>query len=64
LDPQRVFAKFLGRQYGMLFRCCPAAMRSAVYRDGVWYLRQSTSGISIQQFGLTGDKPVPAAFLP
>ncbi len=37
---------------------------AAVFRDGTWYLLQSTSGISIRQFGLADDKPVPAAFLP
>jgi len=34
-----------------------------VFRDGVWYLRQSTNGISIQNFGMANDKPVPAAYL-
>ena len=37
---------------------------AAVFRNGVWYLRQSTNGFSAQPFGLTNDKPVPAAFLP
>ena len=37
---------------------------AAVYRDGTWWILQSTSGVSIQQFGLANDKPVPAAFLP
>jgi hypothetical protein len=36
----------------------------AVYREGVWYLLQSTNGFAAVQFGLTGDKPVPSAFLP
>lgn len=36
----------------------------AVYRDGIWYLLQSTNGVSIQQFGLADDKPVPSAFVP
>jgi len=36
---------------------------AAVFRDGVWYLLQTTNGISIQNFGLSGDQPVPAAFL-
>ena len=36
----------------------------AVFRNGTWYLLQSTSGVSIQQFGLANDKPVPAAFIP
>jgi len=37
---------------------------AAVYRDGIWYLLQSTSGFAAQQFGLTNDKPVPTAYLP
>ncbi len=36
----------------------------AIFRNGTWYLLQSTSGVSIQQFGLANDKPVPAAFIP
>jgi Tol biopolymer transport system component len=34
----------------------------AVYRAGVWYLLQSTQGISIFQFGIAGDIPVPADY--
>ena len=37
---------------------------AALCRDGVWYILQSTNGISIQQFGLVNNKPVPAAYLP
>lgn len=33
----------------------------AVFRNGVWYLQQSTNGVSIQQFGLTNDTPIPMA---
>jgi len=36
----------------------------AVFRNGVWYFLQSSNGVSIYQFGLAGDKPAPAAFLP
>ena len=36
---------------------------AAIYRNGQWWLLQSTSGISSQQFGLAGDKPIPAAYL-
>lgn len=36
----------------------------AVYRGGVWYLLQSTNGITIQQFGQASDTPVPAAYSP
>lgn len=35
----------------------------AVFRDGIWYLKQSTSGFAAAQFGLTGDQPVPNAYL-
>ncbi|MDQ3130860.1 MAG: DUF1906 domain-containing protein [Acidobacteriota bacterium] len=34
----------------------------AVYRDGIWYILQTTAGISIQQFGLAGDLPVTGDF--
>ena len=37
---------------------------TAVFRSGVWYVQQSTSGILIRQFGLGDDKPVPSAFVP
>jgi len=34
----------------------------AVYRDGMWYIWQSSNGsISYQQFGASGDIPVAAA---
>ncbi len=36
----------------------------AVYRNGVWYIRQSTSGVSIQTFGLAADQPVPSGYIP
>ena len=36
----------------------------AIFRDGNWWIRKSQSGISVQQFGLGGDSPVPAAFFP
>ncbi|MBK6750529.1 MAG: hypothetical protein IPG67_11090 [Acidobacteria bacterium] len=31
--------------------------------NGNWYIDRSTSGILIQQFGITGDMPVPNAFV-
>jgi uncharacterized delta-60 repeat protein len=34
----------------------------SVYRNGTWYLSNSTSGISIVQFGLASDKIVPADY--
>lgn len=30
--------------------------------DGVWYVQRTTGGFSSTQFGLAGDKPVPADF--
>jgi hypothetical protein len=38
----------------------------AIYRpsNGMWFAMRSTSGFFSQQFGLTGDKPVPASFIP
>ncbi len=36
----------------------------AIFRDGTWWIRQSASGISIQQFGLANDKPAQSANLP
>ncbi len=39
---------------------------TAVFRPSAsnWYINRSTSGILITTFGITGDKPVPSAFLP
>ncbi len=36
----------------------------AVYRDGLWYLLRSQQGFGTVQFGLAGDKPIPAVFGP
>jgi uncharacterized delta-60 repeat protein len=38
----------------------------AIYRpsNGMWFAMRSTSGFFSQQFGLTGDQPVPASFIP
>lgn len=37
----------------------------AVYRDGVWYVLNSSTGLpSIFSFGLAGDVPVPAGYIP
>lgn len=38
----------------------------AVFRPtgATWYVNRSTSGLLIQQFGLSTDQPVPSAFLP
>ena len=32
--------------------------------NNTWYSQRTTAGILIQSFGQTGDKPVPAAFVP
>ena len=34
----------------------------SVYRDGVWFLQQSTAGFAATQFGLASDKITPADF--
>jgi hypothetical protein len=36
----------------------------AVYRNGVWWVLKSTGGFSTGGFGINGDKPIPAAYLP
>jgi uncharacterized delta-60 repeat protein len=37
----------------------------AVYRNGSWWIQRSgTSDVINTQFGLSGDKPIPAAYLP
>ena len=36
----------------------------AVYRDGTWYQNRSVGGFNVAFFGLPGDKPVPAGYLP
>ena len=36
----------------------------AVYRNGVWYALRSTDlGVSIVNFGLAGDVPIPSGYL-
>ena len=35
---------------------------AAIYRNGVWWIHKSTGGISVQQFGLGGDTPVPSVY--
>jgi subtilisin-like proprotein convertase family protein len=37
----------------------------AVYRDGIWYVyRSSDSGYTIVNFGIPGDRPIPAGYIP
>jgi hypothetical protein len=36
----------------------------AVFRNGTWFLNQSTSGYVSAAFGLSGDKPIPKAYIP
>jgi hypothetical protein len=38
-------------------------MDAAIFRNGTWYVLKSTGGVTVQQFGLANDKPVPSAFL-
>ncbi len=33
----------------------------AIYRNGVWWVNQSTSGVTVQNFGLSTDNPIPWA---
>jgi cytochrome c peroxidase len=37
---------------------------AAVYRAGTWYLLNTTSGFTVDHFGLTQDQPVPSALVP
>jgi uncharacterized delta-60 repeat protein len=39
---------------------------AAVFRpsNSNWYIQRSTAGTLIQQFGITGDRPLPNAFVP
>lgn len=37
----------------------------AIFRDGLWWINQTSNGaVRIQQFGATGDKPLPLGNLP
>jgi hypothetical protein len=38
----------------------------AVFRpsNNTWFVQRSGAGTLIQTFGITGDKPVPSAFIP
>ena len=36
----------------------------AVYRDGDWYLLQSTLGYQLKIFGTAADRPIQNAFIP
>ena len=35
-----------------------------IYRSGIWYLSQTTSGISVSSFGIASDKPIPKYYVP
>ncbi len=35
-----------------------------VYRNGNWYLQQSTAGFRAVQWGMPGNVPIHSAFLP
>ncbi len=36
----------------------------AVYRNGQWWLKQSTSGVAVSNFGLATDKAIPRSYVP
>ncbi len=36
----------------------------AIYRNGTWFLNRSTSGVSIQSFGLATDRATPRWYVP
>jgi hypothetical protein len=36
----------------------------AVYRNGTWWLNQSTAGTAAAAFGLSSDKPLPTRYIP
>ncbi len=36
----------------------------AIYRNGQWWLKQSTSGDAVSNFGLATDKAIPRAYVP
>jgi spore coat protein A, manganese oxidase len=35
-----------------------------VFRNGTWYLLMTQAGFAGFNFGLTGDKPLPSAYVP
>ncbi len=39
----------------------PAVFRPSL---GTWFIQRSTSGVQITNFGLSGDRPLPSAFIP
>ncbi len=36
----------------------------AIYRNGQWWVNASTSGVSVQNFGIATDKPIPRSYIP
>jgi hypothetical protein len=36
----------------------------AVYRGGTWYMLNTTSGFTVDFFGVAQDRPVPSALIP
>jgi subtilisin-like proprotein convertase family protein len=36
----------------------------AIYRNGTWWLNRSTSGTSVQNFGVATDKAIPKSYIP
>ncbi len=36
----------------------------AIYRNGQWWINASTSGVSVTNFGIATDKPIPRSYVP
>jgi len=36
----------------------------AIYRNGVWWLNRSSTGVATGAFGLSSDTPVPTKYIP
>jgi subtilisin-like proprotein convertase family protein len=36
----------------------------AIYRNGTWYINSGTGGLTVAQFGLAADSPIPRSYLP
>lgn len=36
---------------------------TAIYRNGDWWIQQSSQGLKVVQFGLNSDKPVASSYL-
>jgi hypothetical protein len=36
----------------------------AIYRNGIWYINSGVGGLTLVQFGLAADTPIPRSYLP